>query len=230
MERIFYDKDGNELFFKLVKPFNNGIYGEAYRVSEDEVVKLFIESEPGDEVIDDVEAFEILMSLDLPNFYKVYKLLYSYIKCIEGYLGKYYQIEPLNIFEMPIDYLLDNFNGIYETMKEITKNKINMCDLHGKNFFLTKDSIIISDADFYYHDPSIYLLNENKKRLYNAFCELLVNMFYGFYKRNLPRKEYRECVKSIYSLFDVDNSPEILNSKLRSYKKPIDYLHSQVSK
>ena len=55
-------------------------------------------------------------------------------------------------------------------------------------------------------------------------------MFYGFYKRKLPRKEYRKYVKSIYSLFDVDNSPEILNSKLRSYKKPIDYLHSQVIK
>lgn len=230
MERIFYDKDGNELFYKLEKPFDNGEYGEVYRVSEDECVKLFIESEPGDEVIDDVEAFELLMSLDLSNFYKVYKLLYSYIKCIEGYLGKYYSIEALNIFEMPMDYLLDNFKGLYENMKEITKNKINMCDLHGKNFFLTKDSIIISDADFYYLDPSINLLNENTKRLYNAFCEMLVNMFYGFYKRKLPRKEYREYVRNIYSLFNVDNSPIILNSKLRSYKKPIDYLHSQVSK
>lgn len=229
MENIFYDKDGKELFYDLDKPFDCGSYGQVYRINDNQCLKWFFDNED-DDVIDDMDVFYELMSLDIDNFYKIYKLLYSDIGTTEGYVMKYYHKDIDNILGINMDYMLDSFYRLYETMKILSSKGINMCDMHAKNFISTNDGIVIIDADTYYRDKSYFLMNENKKRLYNAFSQLLGFILDKYYQKELGSKTSRQCYKEIYRLFSMDNSPSIINSKVRSYKKPIDYLYSKVSR
>ena len=226
MEYIFYDRDGKELFYDIDKPFDCGSYGQVYKLNEKECLKWFLDNED-DDVIDDMDVFYELISLDIDNFYKIYKLLYSDIGTVEGYVMKYYSKDIDDILGMDMDYMLDSFNRLYETIKIISDKGINMCDMHPKNFILNKDGIVIIDADNYFRDKGYFLLNSNKKRLYNAFSELLGSILDKYYKKDLGWRKNRECFNEIYRLFSIDNSPSIINSKVRSYKRPIDYLYSR---
>lgn len=229
MKNIFYDKDGNEIFYDIDKSFDHGKYAHVYRLNENECLKLFNDNED-DDVIDDMDVFKELMNLDIDNFYKIYKLLYSGNDFIDGYVMKYYSKDVDDILSTDTDYLLGSINRLYETIKIISSKGINMCDLHAKNLILNKDGIIIIDGDDYFRDKGCYLFNVNRKKLYNALCELLGSILDKYYKEEIGRKKNRELYKEIYRLFSIDNSPSIINSKVRSYKKPIDYLYSRIGR
>ena len=226
MRCIFYDKDGKELFYDIDRATKCGQFGQIYKVSDDKCIKIFDEADKFNNLIADVNAFTELMNIDSNNFYKIYKLLYADIGYIEGYLMKYYYKSIDNILEEPMEYLLDNFNRLYEVTKEITKKKISMDDLHSGNLLLTKDDIVINDADNYQFDKSIFLMNKNKKKLYNAFMGLL----YWHFIFNYGKEQSEECRNIVKDLFRGSNSTKTIHNKLRSYKKPIDYFKNNLYK
>lgn len=229
MIKEFYDKDRKKIVYDLQNPFAGGLYGRIYKLSDSKCIKIFLNNgyRESENSIEDLRAFEALMGMSLSNFYEIYKILYDNFGFLTGYTMSYYNTEDINLLGMPMDYLLDNFNSLFETMLKISKNGINMTDLHRGNILLTNKEMIIVDADEYHYDKSQNLTIENKKALYNAFRDLLLSSLSKDYKSLDNKFRY---IRAIDKLFNIANGPKDINKKLTRYKRPIDYLHLNLYK
>lgn len=219
MKLCFYDKEGKLLIFNFDHRIDCGSCGNIYKINNEVCLKRFDKDAYYNE-----DAFEIVINMNLENFYKVYEMLYDREQEFAGYIMKYYQAENIDILTMPISWTLDNFYGLYDSIDKLTKKNILVEDLHDGNVIVNKDGITVIDIDMYkllkigLEDEVIFL---NKKRLYFLFRDLYINSIVN------NHCEMRNSGLILNGLFDHREDISEVNNKLKKYKYPIDYIRAK---
>ena len=219
MNEFFYDKNNKINIYHLGKPFEHGSCGNIYKISYDTCLKWFNEDSYCNE-----EAFEMLMDMDLKNFYKVYKMLYDIYHDFVAYIMKYYDSEDIDFLTMPMSYILDNFYDLFESVVKISDKNILIQDLHDGNVITNKNQIIVIDVDMYYilKNPS---KNEAICANYKKLCYLFRDLFINAISKYHP--DLSDAGLIINNLFHYKNNSSDVYKKLKTYKYPIDYIRSK---
>ena len=219
MNEFFYDKNNKINIFHLGKPFAHGSCGNVYRINDDTCLKLF-----GEDAYYNEDAFEIMMNMNLKNFYKVYKMLYDDCHEFVAYTMKYYDFEDIDILMMSMSYILDNFYGLFESFTKLSDKNILIQDLHGSNIIVNRNAITIIDTDMYgfLKEPSQgEALLANWKSLCYLFRILFISSISKYHS------ELSDVRLIINNLFDYKNNSSDVYKKLKTYKYPIDYIRSK---
>ena len=210
--KLYDDKD-NKILFDVKKIIDNGFYGIVYKLDDDKCLKRFTKDYLYDEV-----AFKKLMELDLPNFYKVYKMLYNSNYDFGGYIMKYYDKKDIDIITMPVDYTFENIIRLIAAAKKISDEGILIHDLHDGNIIMDDNMITVIDMDLYSYcnfmdNDRITKLNYGY--IYSLFKELYFNsLYYNNIEDNML----------VHNLFNEKEDVTCLVRKLAKYKYPIDYV------
>ncbi len=223
---IFYTKNGKKINIKeleLLKD-NRGTQGIVYKYGKDSCLKVYHES-----YFSKIEEgiFDIIKSLDLKNFYKLYDLLFDeQMEKILAYTMKYYESTNENILFLPVDYTMDNFNNIYKSISILAENRILVEDLFYKNVILGQNEITIIDIDSYRFEDrnSIELIKDINS-------ENIVYMMKTIYKEELYKlginlrenQYYQKKLDNLFSYSYLMDAPKVLAKRLENIKRPIEY-------
>lgn len=165
-----------------------------------------------------------------PNFCKLYDLLYDMDMCnVVGYTMKYYKRMIDNILDVPIDYLLDNYSLLYDAIIELSKNCIEVVDLHGYNIINTDDGMIIIDYDQYNRCDNCEILDFlNKERLVYTFYHMIK---IAFREKGIDIDLDLYLKYKLRKLFGLDSlvckglEPITLKRKMTGCCKTMDYFY-----
>jgi len=209
-----------------------GNYGSVYRYSDDKVIKL-VDSDGTEE---QYETMSSIKDLNLPNFYKLYEILYRNsvdgVKTFGGTIAKYYPREDFDIFLQPSEYLLESFNSLYRAMIQLGMNGISVFDLNRRNVIVNREGIYVIDADLYQKLGNSLTWKIALKNLYrmkdSIFYDLMISNFFKYHK-NISSEYANEFIKIIYDLLNMDDyeNSSVFNDTLSKYRYPIDYIKSK---
>lgn len=232
----FYTESGllvdmNDLIDKGATYLSSGNCGAAY-LFNDTVIKL-VDSDGDMEQYDTVSCIK---NLSLPNFYKLYSVLScekNGIKTFGGTISRYYPAKEVDIFLKPSDYLLDSFNSLYKSMKELGKNNIFVFDLNRANTIVNDNGIFVIDVDLYQRMLNNLPKNVISKNLFKLKCsvfyELMQSNFLNYHSDELKVLSGEDISRILYDLLnlnDFDDS-KTFNKTLSKFKYPIDYIRSK---
>jgi hypothetical protein len=219
--------------FESKEVVGSGNYGTVYRYDDDKVIKFA--NSRGDS--NQYNAVSIIKNLSLPNFYKLYDVLSCTdgdVKTFGGTIARYYPSEDLDLFLMPSDYLLDNFNSLYNSMVLLGSSKISIFDLNPRNVICNSSGIYVIDVDLYQQMMAAFPWDLSMR---NCFA-LKRCLFYDLLLRNYFRHHFGEVEGSksklvddaIYDLLNLSNKedPMVFNATLSEYRYPIDYVKRKV--
>lgn len=250
-DRVIYTSSG-EIFreedIKSLPVIGKGMFGNIYRYGEDKVIKLMDEPDK----ICDYETLDKIRKLNLPNFYHIYELLSEGVSLKQyiGNIASYHESEDVDIWELPSEWLIENYEGLYETAIKLSELGIVMYDNRQANCILNSSGITLIDADNYY-DSSDY--EHNYKRELNLrvlhyylLWPLLVENFNSHHSlrefreyKHLPswlskgfyKLFVRKSDKTIKELISYSRKDEKKFVKVLSrYPKPIDYFKDRIKK
>lgn len=107
-------------------------------VNDDSIcVKTYTSSKPEQPktIFDDYETrlsedmFDYLKSEGNQNVCQLNDLLFDTTQTdVAGYVARYYETKVKNILMMPIEYLLENFNSLYEVMNKFAYDLVRVVD------------------------------------------------------------------------------------------------------
>ena len=232
MEHTFYDSKGQKLVYNLDKEKSiAGNSGNIFLLGNDRCIKVYHNTgiTDRDTAVADVVAFKRLMEVDSAGFYKILRLLFDKRGYIMASESMYYPFKYDDPLLLPMDYFLNSLNNLYDAVLKISDKQVRMNDLHSGNLALYSLGIVIIDGDDYVIDTSKGLFRINKKILYLALRELFslaVSTFHG----ELDFDTRQKYCSLIEQLFCFDDDPSFIGSKVKTYKRPIDYLHSKINK
>lgn len=229
----YYNKDGKEVIFTTTSKINDtGCYGNIYRVEEDDNIcfKELKDIEPKKPltIFDDTptviseDIFNYFKNFNDPNFCKLYDLLYDKDKKVVAYTMKYYKSAIDNILSMPAEYLVDNFNAIYDAMDRLARDLVLVVDLHNRNMILTSDNIVVVDFDKYRREESKSydaILDINTSALYYSFSKMLNSALKSLGLASANNKLL------VSDLFSYGTDPLVLKRRLRGCKNVRDYFY-----
>ena len=229
----YYNKDGKVVSFTTTSKINDtGCYGNIYRVEEDDNICLKelkdVEPKKPLTIFDDTptviseDIFNYFRDFNDPNFCELYDLLYDKDKKVVAYTMKYYKSAIDNILSMPVEYLVDNFNAIYDAMDRLAKDLVLVVDLHNRNMILTSDNIVVVDFDKYRREESKsydVMLGINTSALYYAFSKMLNSALKSLGLASANNKLL------VSDLFSYGTDPLVLKRRLRGCKNVRDYFY-----
>ena len=229
----YYNNNGKVVSFTTTSKINNtGCYGNIYRVEEDDNICLKelkdVEPKKPLTIFDDTptviseDIFNYFKNFNDPNFCKLYDLLYDKDKKVVAYTMKYYKSAIDNILSMPVEYLVDNFNAIYDAMDRLAKDLVLVVDLHNRNMILTSDNIVVVDFDKYRREESKSydaILDINTSALYYAFSKMLNSALKSLGLASANNKLL------VSDLFSYGTDPLVLKRRLRGCRNVRDYFY-----
>ena len=215
MKIKLYDECGRKNIFDNLKYLSNGECGSVYLLEDNKCLKYIT-----DEYAYDVNAFNTINNLELPNFTYVYKLLFNTNGNFGGYIMKYYKKEIEDILTTETAYTLENLKQIIFSIKKITDEGILVKDLNSNNVILGKDIMTIIDFDMYKYSRIAYeqLNKYNYQYVMFLFKCLYLDCLHNYHKTTLDSN------KKINELFNDNNTFQDISKKLIKYKYPIDYV------
>lgn len=214
------------------KPIGSGNWGHVYRYDNDKIIKITDKYGSSEQY----EMVSFIKNLNLPNFYKIYDVLYHEtvnVKEFSGTISKYYPEEKIDLFTTTSDYLLDSFNSLTEALKILSENKIIAYDFCCKNILLTNEGIIGIDVDFYQKMDEYSksrIMRINMKQLKEAIMHrLLVFNLDKYHRDDFDIQVIDKLNKALYNLINLDSITDTkqFNKILSKYKYPIDYLRKK---
>ena len=216
MIKEYYDEHGKKIIIKINwELVGSGLYGTVYQIDNNVCLKHI--SYPFNTNKEIIKEF---MKLDLPSFYKIYKLLFDKYNEITGYIMKYYKNEEIDIMTMPIEYTLDNLASMLKDIRIISEKNILVEDAHTDNVILNNDRIIIIDVDNYSLSQRCDILNKNIYSIYSLFQNIYVESMLKYYE--VTNEELIVTRKLFYGK-DID----YIYNELSNYKYPIEYVRKK---
>ena len=227
---IFYDEKKQIKNYNLEKDSIVGIgsLGKIFLIDESTCLKMFNENEY-EIIIANYEELVLLNSLKLNNFYEIYNFLFDENSEFLGYTMKFYQRSDIDILTMPTAFTLDNFHQICDSTMIISQNGITIHDLHNENVIMSENTITIVDGDAYYFNHILtdsQLINKNMQEIGNLLSSLYYHALKKYHGYDFS-KIYNDKVVSNLVKFVSTYGFDALNSELKSYKYPIDYIKKQ---
>ena len=204
----------------------SGQFGSAYQ-KDGKVYKLL--NAPG--TSEQYENMCTIKNLNLPNFYKLYEVLFTKDgekRDFAGTISKYYQKQDVDMFLMPTEYLTDSFNGLLESVRTLGKSGIAVSDLHTGNSIINKDGIFIIDTDLYGKKGFLSnhkILSQNELRLVSFLLDTLYGNFSDHHGQDYTWEQIAEINSAIHILISncIMNN-ESITEKLSGIKYPMDYV------
>ena len=237
----YYNKDGKVVSFTTTSKINDtGCYGNIYRVEEDDNICLKelkdVEPKKPLTIFDDTptviseDIFNYFKDFNDPNFCKLYDLLYNKDNKVVAYTMKYYKSAIDNILSMPVEYLVDNFNAIYDAMDRLAKDLVLVVDLHNRNMILTSDNIVLVDFDKYRREDN-KLSDGGKGKSYDVMLGINTSaLYYAFSKMfndalSKIGMKTADNVLLVSELFSFGTDPLVLKRRLSGCKSIRDYFY-----
>ena len=222
---FFYDSDGKRLKYDIGEHLGGEQYGNVYKTSDIECIKIYKRGQTVDERI-----LLNISELYLKNFYEVHKLLYNKAGIFKAHTMKYYEKCDIDILTMPVEYTLGSLSNLYESVIRLAENYIYACDMHTGNAILANDGVIVIDTDIY--AVSQFQSKEELKRRNILALRYLFEQLYlealSTYHSDICSNKSPRNIRSLFETngfypnrqFDINTS----YSKLVKYKRPIDYI------
>ena len=163
-----------------------------------------------------------------PNFYKLDELLFDdKLKVVLSYTLKYYEQMVENILDLPVSYLLDNYNLLYNAVVRLATDFVMTLDLHEGNIINTSDGMVVIDCDQYVRgNDRNYVSYFNREALLYAFYRMIKS---AFKKKGIDVDKEMNLKFKLLGMFNMDSSilsdfsPLTLKNKLRGCKTSMDY-------
>ena len=228
-DRVVY-KDSGEILheedIKRLPIIGKGFSGTIYRYDEDKVIKLM--NKPSR--VCSFETLDTIKNLQLPNFYRIYNLLSDGVTLNQyvGNIASYHKEETVDIWNMPSDWLIENYEGLYEAMTKLGEQQIEIYDALPCNCIVNKSGMTLIDVDRYFEDP----YNCTKSNIRLLVCKLLRPLleqnFMEYHSDLCSSDLIYSLLKSLFSSYP-ENEKE-LSKKLLRYSRPIDYIKDRICK
>lgn len=211
---------------KIGDYLDEGYYGIAYRYDTDKVIK--IQEFAG--TANQYEVVSAIKNLHLPNFYRLFDVLYNEkcgLRTFKGTISQYYSEVDIDLWTERSEYSIESFLGLFDSVVTLGRNDILIDDLHLRNAILGSLGITIIDVDDYLKvDGAVgdSLVLENLRMLKtNFFCGLLTSHFLKSHAFTIERAD---LLKSIYELVNTSDvlDKDTFCKTLSKYKYPIDWL------
>lgn len=226
-EKVIYTSSGEVLSVEEIKKLpliGEGGYGSVYKYDEDKVIKLL----PCPFPECNYSVIELICKLGLPNFYHIYDLL-SESKTDKKYIGtisSYHKPEKLNIWTMPSDWLVENYERLQEAVIKLGEQEIKIIDMKKLNSIVNRSGITIIDVDKYWTLDFKCIEDNLETFYYNFFINLIGWSLYD-YDRNLwLLGESEEIIEDL--IVSKEHNAKELSKKLSGFQRPIDYLKSRI--
>lgn len=219
---IFYDENKKPVEYNLdsMPLLGKGMFGKVYKASDETCLKCFNYEQKQNE-----RPLKIIRDLSLPSFYDIYSFYYTGEEGLIGYLMKFYPKEDIDILGIHKDYLLKNFEQMYEDFGLISQNSMDIVDLNYNNIIFTEEKMIIIDADLYRlsNSSNAFTKKMNKKHLLFLYINLIIRQLtikYGYDERKLSLIK-DELVNFFY---DKVKNPRAFERKLKEFERPIEFI------
>lgn len=227
-EKTFYTTSGEILYEKEIMKLpivGKGAEGDVFKLDDDKVIKIV----DGDYV--DYDVMMTIKNLRLPNFYTIFELLSSKSASSRVYAGnisKFYESEDVDIWEMPSEWLIENYQGLCEAVSVLGEKRISLFDASVSNLIVNRDGITIIDTDLY-DRVSIPCVKEN---LDSLRLDIIYDLLYNNYEEHHDLEHDEETLVKVLQEFLVgyiepSRKKDFVKTLLR-YKKPIDYLRERL--
>ena len=220
MNIVLYDNKAKKVTFNDDIVLGRGDCGKVLKVTDDKCLKVF-----SDNFAYDSKMFEIMMDLDLANFYKIYDLYYKMNGNLGGYTMKYYLDDRTDILTMPMDYTLDNLMNLSKQIEEISNNRVYVRDLRSGNVIINKENgIIVIDIDLYELNNRMrfeQIRDLNRQNINDLFHQIYLDALCDYHK------EMCDNANNFYKLshiFQENRELKKVYRKLKKYKYPIDLM------
>lgn len=222
---IYYTSDLRKMEYTPDEQFKigEGTQGTVYKQGNNQCIKIY----NGERTTFDPEIFELFQALVLPNYGKLYDLLYgdSGLQEVAAYTMEYYQSSAENILHMPTEYTLENFNILFNSIKSLADNRVLAKDLIPVNAILGKDNITIIDFD------SCVRAQLDSEAVLEVNINNLLYLFKRLYRQELMKLgkdvDNNKVLSSYLNyLFSYSSEPvKTLKRKLEYTKTPMDSLY-----
>lgn len=223
---IYYTKDLEQLevdFDKIQKDLISdiGSQGLIYKWN-DECIKFYYSEQPRCIKIHTKKNFEFYKWLNLENYCKLHEEFYREpnLKKIGAYTMEYYEPSDISLLDMPIEYIIENFEIQYRNSMILAENKISTHDLHEKNIIIGDNNMTVIDFDSYYKENILSYRSVLRKNTI-----ILLNLMKKLYllelkKRNLNNQNNAKIIENLFS-FNEDPVKK-LKRELHGINKSID--------
>lgn len=201
---------------KIENKINKGSSASVYKLDDNKCIKLYFKDtyfkiEEG--------IFYLMKELDLKNFCKLDNMLYINNNLC-GYTMNYYEYTKENILFKYTDYILDNFNILYNSFITLSNNNIIANDTRIGNTVVGDNNITIIDYDFYLKsNKNLELIKENNI----SKLLLIFNKLFYYSLKDIYNNISIDTEILLDDIFSYDTDIKKLTRTLNSYKKPIDF-------
>lgn len=219
---ILFDETKKTVEFDLENMLfiGKGMFGKVYKINDNTCLKIFgVEHKRSEKILKKIR------DLELDSYYNIYDLYHDEEKRFFGYSMKYYDNSDIDILGISKDYLLENYETMFEDIAVISKKLIEIIDLNYNNVIYTNEGIVIIDADLYRFSTASkkHLKYINNKYLQNLYINMILQQLekkYGYDRYQINRMRN---ILLDYFYEKIDN-PKVLERKLGRYEKPIEFV------
>lgn len=199
-----------------------GCQGAVYKHGDNQCIKFYFSEQPRGLGIYTKEMFDTFKKLDLENFCKLHDLIYRDPKktLIGAYTMDYYEKTDKSILDMPMEYIIHNFDILFKNAQILSKHKIVMHDLILKNIIVGDENITVIDFEAYYRRKFSCTSNVLRQNTL-ILLKLMKSLYNHELKKYNLNNDYAQVL--LEDLFSYSEEPvKTLKKKMGSTKKSID--------
>ena len=182
--------------------FGQGMCARVYK-KDDKVLKVYKDGCPyiyhlSKSVFEKIKKLDLNNIVKLDDYYHFFNFYLEYKLPMDAYTMEYIEKDNVNLLECDKDYILDTINELEKTIILLSKNKIEVNDLHHTNMIFNSKGATLIDLDTYHINKiESYrkLLLENKRKLLECL---------------------KECIKNSIDIFEMYKIYYLLNFNLKN--------------
>ena len=239
----FYTEDNKKIFIPdtiLNNKVTNGHCGDIYELNSKLYLKIYKNIPITEEAKLNTTLYKILKEIEHPNLGIIIEILFKeqnkFHYTADAYLIKKYLEYYQDFLELPKEYIITNFEKLFELNKICSMKQIRYRDLKRENTLFTKENMVLIDLDFSeivrdlsYHE----LLKVNNSKIsslfYNMALDSLKTKHYKLLREN-NLYDYVIASKLFPITTNSNKSMKVLTKRLKNYARPIDYINSLKNK
>lgn len=219
------------------KVLGKGAYGTVYSLGDGDAIKVF--DGPMQKSVSDTIIH--IKNLQLGSLYKIKEVLYdneySINKKMIAYIMQEYPKNEIDLLVCNTSFFLNNYYQTLEDFKTLAKEHIMVEDLHPGNTMITKEKIVLIDADIYeecHNADPLFIEYINKRRLRILYILLLYKAIRKYHDNN---SELKEVLKEYLNNYDIDTIEDALDSylerffiEIKDYNTILEFLNDKKNK
>ena len=234
---LFYDREEKQLeipneIFSKENQISHGNCGGVYYYGTNSCIKYYNQEHNYYFNRLDDSLYDILNDINNESLVNIknYLTLKRKNSKADAYIMDYYKPYPLDILELPNEYLLNSVYNLYAISKTLSVKNIRFNDIKIKNLITTADSIVLIDPDRWEYEGMIGCreIHNNNDIDINAVLNNLVSSYLTkFHLEDLQRKNLTVdyAASKLFKLTSAKREMKVLTKRLEGCTKTIDYIY-----